>query len=187
MMENKSKSYSLVAWTDNGRVRMVPSLVKLTECELLDEIIRLREQFCRKKEDRDIHGVFTMTPNEEIEGRIDISKAYERLADFELESGSVREAWWALTKAAACCADCSDGLWIYDRNSFYPALPLLRRFYALHGRALRLIGRYPSLRKLYRGSELEEDYRTFSADRRLLREEIREADTWRKAMHFGSR
>ena len=186
-MENQSKSYALVAWTDKGRVRMIPSLVKQTECELLDEIIRLRETFCRKKEERDRHGIFTMTPAEEIEGRIAISQAYERLADFEWESGTAKEAWWALTRAAACCADCSDGLWTYGRNNFYPALPLLRRFYALHGRVLRLVEQYPSLRKLYRGSELEKDYLTFSADRRLFREEIREADTWRKAMHFGSR
>lgn len=184
-MEKNSKTYALVAWTENGRVRMVPSLANEYKHELLEELITLTEAFNKRQWERDRHGRFTMTPGEEIDGRIEISLAYERLAGVYLDSDAVRDACWALCKAADWCADCSDGLWIYDANSFYPAVPLVRRFYEMHRQVLRLVRQHPSLREIYRGSQLESDFLLFSKDRRLMQEEIREGDEWRKAMNFG--
>lgn len=186
-MENNSKTYALVAWTENGNVRMVPSLSKDLENEMLEEIIRLKKDFESDMSERDAFGAWTMSPEKEIGHRIAISRAFEKMADYYLGTGAVKDARWALTRAALECADCSDGLWIFDENSYYPAIPLLRRFYAMHGRVLQLIKRYPSLRRLYKGSDLERDYLTFSEDHRLLHEEIREADAYRKGMRFGSR
>lgn len=186
-MENNSKTYSLVAWTENGRIRLAPELSKEAECSLLDELCALTDDFRVRSDERDRHGRFTMTPKEEIDGRIAISAAYEKLADFYLETEAVNKAWWALTRAAKCCADCSDGLWVHSGSSFHPAVPLVRRFYAVHSRVLQIARRCDRLRELYRGSELEQDYLTFSQDRRLCREEIREADEWRRAMYFGRR
>lgn len=186
-MENNSKKYALVAWTENGKVRMTPWLSKEVEGSLLDELCTLTHDFSVRSEERDRHGRFLMTPEEEIDARITLSMAYEKLADFYLETEAVNDAWWAMVRAAEYCADCSDGLWVYDTNSFYPAIPLVRRFYAMHSRILQLVKQHAPLRHLYRGSELEQDYLTFSKDRRLFQEEVREAEEWRRAMRFGSR
>ena len=166
-MEKNSKNYQLVAWTENGNVRMIPSLALESECELLDELCTLTTEFHTKQDARDRHGRFTMTPQEEIEARLALSDAYEKLAGFYLAKGAIRDGYWALDRAAEWCADCSDGLWIYDENSFYPAVPLVRRFYAIHERIISLIREYPRLRLLYEGSYLEKDFLTFSQDRRL--------------------
>lgn len=186
-MENNSKNYQLVAWTEQGHVRMIPSLACEREYELLDEVIRAKKELDCKMSKRDRHGRFTISPKEEIEGFIAISRAYEKVADYYTETGKIRDAYQMLTDAANCCTGCSDWLWIYDDNSFYPTIPLLRRFYAMHGRVLQLVRQHLSLWKLYRGSSLESNYLTFSADRFLLQEEVREADAWRKAMHLGRR
>ena len=43
-MENKSKSYSLVAWTENGQVRMIPSLVNEMKVPYEEKIARIESQ-----------------------------------------------------------------------------------------------------------------------------------------------
>lgn len=40
-MKNKSKSYSLVAWTENGQVRMIPSLVNEMKVPYEEKIARI--------------------------------------------------------------------------------------------------------------------------------------------------
>ena len=179
-MENNSKSYALVAWTDNGRVRLNPGLLDDEILRDLDETCRLKLAFLRELERRDAAGRRCRGyARREIDARIALSRSYERLAGTFLLAARIRDAWWALGQAAEVCADASDALWVQGENSSHPAFPLLHRFYEMHGQALRLARRYPSLRKLYRGSGLERDYLEFSLDQRLLWEELREAEAWR--------
>ena len=188
-MENNSKTYALVAWTDKGRVLLTPGLLDEEILRDLDETCRLSLAFRQELERRDAAGRRCRGyARREIDARIALSRSYERLAGSYLSAARIRDAWWALGKGAAVCADASDALWVQGENGSHPAFPLLRRFYEMHGQALRLARRYPSLRKLYRGSGLERDYLEFSLDQRLLMEEIREADAWRTGMqHEASR
>ena len=186
-MENNFPLYALVAWTVGGSVRAIPELAQ-RDIELdIEEALRL----CRSQHEDSPRGADGRWSREKIEQeiglRLAISRSFEKLAGSYLWADAPQDAYWALRRAAEICTDCPDTLWIYDEHGVYPTIPLLRRFYAMHGRILQLIRRRPSLRRMYAGSGLEASYRAFSADARIFRDEIREADAYRKGMRLGRR
>ena len=166
-------SYELVAWTDHGRLRMIPSLVE----ELARPDLERLEEQDRCPEDG----------TAEIDWLIGRSCEYERLADFFRRVGDWEEEYRALDLAARVCSWCSDSLWLQGTHSDFPALPLLYRFLAMHGRALRLARQHPLLMERYQGSTLESHFLWFTRDEREDDETFRAETERRRAWRFGRR
>ena len=99
-------SYELVAWTDHGRLRMIPSLVE----ELARPDLERLEEQDRCPEDG----------TAEIDWLIGRSCEYERLADFFRRVGDWEEEYRALDLAARVCSWCSDSLWLQGTHSDSP-------------------------------------------------------------------
>ena len=81
------KSYQLVAWTDKGRVRMLPSEVNTFLHEELDKINRLSDRI-RYNTCHEVHDL------------LEWSCAYEKLALQLLDLGQVEDAFRQLSQAA---------------------------------------------------------------------------------------
>lgn len=168
-MENKSKSYSLVAWTENGQVRMVPSLVNEMKAPYQEKIARIESQ--------DYENEATWL--------IARSRAWEEYAGFFLDLGYYKQAYRCYENAARICTYCSDIFWVQDENSERPVLPLFRRFLSMHNRCKSLIRSHASLKDEYVGSDLEDSYLFYTLDERRLERELLECHESMKAWRFG--
>lgn len=168
-MENKSKSYSLVAWTENGQVRMVPSLVNEMKVPYEEKIARIESQDYKN----------------EVGWLIAQSKAWEEYARFFLNLGYYKQAYQCYENAARVCSFCSDIFWVQDENSERPIMPLYYRFLSMHNRCKWLIRQYPVLKDEYRNSDLEKSYLFYSSDDRRREQEVNESYESMKAWHFG--
>ena len=167
-----NKTYSLVAWTEDGEVRMIPSLINECSLPYRQRIASLESQWGK-------------TENE-VGLIIAQSRAHEDLARFFLRVGRIREAYQEYENAAEVCAICYDDLWVQGDRCDGPMLPLYKRFLAMHSRCLDLVGKYSSLRRYYEGSHLQSRFLWFTLDTRNERKERRDAREARKAWRFGS-
>jgi|GEM_PF-481864 len=167
-----SKKYTLVAWTDGGELRMVPSLVNIAAEPYRERIARLKALW------------------EEVEDEIGWllarSRAHERFARFLLSVGYPREAYEEYRNAAMVCAFCSDELWLQGESCDFPALPLLYRFLSMHRQCVRLALKDEFLRRRYKGSNLEGHYLFFTLDDRITEQELSESYESMRAWRFGS-
>ena len=168
-MENKSKSYFLVAWTENGQVRMIPSLVNELKLPYEEKIARIE----------------SLDYENEVGWLIARSRAWEEYARFFLNLGYFRQAYQCYEIAAGVCSFCSDIFWVQDENSERPVLPLYHRFLSMHNRCKWLIRQHPVLGDEYRGSDLENSYLFYSSDDRRREREFNESYESMKAWHFG--
>ena len=168
-MENKSKSYSLVAWTGNGRARMIPSLVNEMKRPYEEKIARIESR----------------GGDDEIGRLMALSRAWDEYARFFLNLGYFKQAYRCCENAAMVCTDCSDGLWRQGETCEFPTLPLLYRFFSMHNRCKRLIKEHPALRYEYDGSHLERSYLFFTRDARRSEKEFDESYESMKAWRFG--
>ena len=152
-----SKKYTLVAWTDGGELRMVPSLVNIAAEPYRERIEHLEARW------------------EEVEDEIGWllarSRAHERFARFLL---------------SVVCAWCSDELWLQGESCDFPALPLLYRFLSMHRQCIRLALKDEYLRHRYKGSDLEGHYLFFTLDDRITEQEFSESRESMRAWRFGS-
>ena len=166
-----NKKYSLVAWTEKGRVRMIPSLVNEVSIPYRETIERLKN---RERVFRDkvawLHAR---------------SRAHERFARSLLHVGHPWEAYVEFENAAEVCGMCPDELWNDGDEGYFPELSLLRRFLSMHAECLRLAARDRFLRISYDGSRLQRAYRTYTLDFRELEREIAEAIDTTRAWNFG--
>ena len=170
-MENKSKSYSLVAWTENGQVRMIPSLVNEMKVPYEEEIARIESQDYRN----------------EVGWLIVRSRSWEEYARSYLDLGYFRQAYQCYANAAQVCTYCSDILWTENETCETPVLPLLYRFLSMHNRCKWLIKEHPVLQYEYDGSSLKRSYLFFTQDNRLMETEFRKSYESMKAWRFGKR
>ena len=166
-----NKKYTLVAWTDNGRLRMVPSLIN--ECSL---------PYRERIEWLDSHYP---DDDDEIGWLLKRSRAHERFAGFLLSVGHPREAYLEYANAAMVCTLCSDGLWLQGENCGFPTLPLLYRFLSMHRQCLMLALKDEYIRNLYRGGDLEGHYLFFTLDDRITNRELSESYESMRAWRFG--
>ena len=166
-----SKKYTLVAWTENGKVRMVPSIVN----EAADYY---RQRIARLESLRD-------EVEDEIGWLLAQSRTHEDFARFLLRVGHPREAYTEFCNAATVCTFCSDELWLQGDNCGFPALPLLRRFLSMHRECVRLAQGDRVLAITYARSDLRKDYLHFTQDDRDATREL--DDVWEemKAWRFG--
>ena len=166
-----NKKYTLVAWTERGQVRMIPSLVNEVSLPYRQRIERIESR----------EGVFR-DPVAWLHAQ---SRAHERFARFLLSVGHPREAYVEFENAAEVCGLCPDELWNDGDAGYFPELSLFRRFLSMHGECLRLAAGDRFLRISYEGSRLQRDYRTFTLDFRELDREIADAIDTTRAWHFG--
>ena len=164
-MENKSKSYSLVAWTENGQVRMVPSLVNEMKVPYEEKIARIESQVYEN----------------EVGWLIAQSRAWEEYARFFIEIGYYRQAYRCYENAARVCTFSSDIFWVQDENCERPVLPLYYRFLSMHNRCKGLIRQHPVLMDEYRDSDLEKSYLFYTRDDRR-----REREFWNSNLFIVS-
>ncbi|MBR1888167.1 MAG: hypothetical protein IJ813_06840 [Bacteroidales bacterium] len=166
-----SKNYTLVAWTEKGNLRMVPSLVNVAAEPYKERIERLEAQW------EDVE--------DEIGWLLARSRAHERFARFLLSVGYPREAYEEYRNAAMVCAWCSDGLWLQGEACDFPALPLLYRFLSMHRQCVRLAMKDEFLRNRYKGSDLEGHYLFFTLDDQITDREFSESYASMRAWRFG--
>lgn len=166
-----SKKYTLVAWTENGEVRMVPSLIHVASKPYRDRIERVESRW--------------EEVNDEIGWLLAQSRAHEDFARFLLRVGHPRKAYVEFENAARVCIWCSDTLWLQGESCDFPALPLLYRFLAMHRECVRLAAKDRFLTLAYEGSELESDYLFFTRDDRETERIFDACFESRKAWRFG--
>ena len=164
--------YTLVAWTEDGELRMVPSLVNVA-AEPYRERIAHMESMWEDVED-------------EIGWLLARSRAHERFARFLVSVGYPREAYQEFRNAAMVCTWCSDELWLQGESCDFPALPLLYRFLSMHRQCIRLALKDEYLRRSYKGSDLEDHYLFFTRDDRITEQELSESRESLRAWKFGS-
>ena len=75
-----AKSYQLVAWTDKGQVRMIPSQLKAYISEEIEHLNRINDSVR--------YGTY-----HEVNDLLKVSSAYENLALNLLDLGKVEEAF----------------------------------------------------------------------------------------------
>lgn len=129
-----AKNYVLAAWTEKGKVRMIPSLVNELSIPYREEIERLegnRENYRR-----------------EVGWLLARSRAHEAFARFLLRVGYPKEAYLEFENAAKVCA----------YGAGFPTPPLLSRFLSMHGECMDLTAGNRLLQLRYAGSELESLY-----------------------------
>ena len=166
-----SKKYTLVAWTENGQVRMIPSLIN-DAAEPYKKRIAYLESLCEEVED-------------EIGWLLAQSRAHEAFAKFLLNVGHPREAFVEFSNAAIVCTNCSDIFWMQGDNCSFPTLPLLCRFHAMHRECLRLAERDRFLALSYEKSDLRKYFLSFIRDDREIERELNEVYESQKAWRFG--
>ena len=111
-----TKSYQLVAWTDKGQVRMIPSEVTDYIHAELEAIDRQADSIRYRSE-------------QERGGILKLSQAYEKLAVGLLRLGRIEDAFEQYARAAQCCLQSSE----WDDTEWGEILckPLRGRFFAM--------------------------------------------------------
>jgi len=166
-----NKKYTLVAWTEKGQVRMIPSLV--------NEVSRpYRENICRIENRGEMF-------RDKVAWLHAQSRAHEKFALFLLRVGHPREAYVEFENAAEVCTWCPDERWNHGDEGSFPELSLCRRFLSMHAECRRLALADRFLQISYEGSCLQRDYRTFTLDFREADREIAEAVDTTRAWNFG--
>lgn len=169
-----NKKYALAAWTEGGRIRMIPSLVNELSVPYREKIERLDGQW---NVDR--------TDGQEIGWILAKSRAHEDFARFLLRVGYPKEAFIEYENAAKVCLYCSDRLWLQGVRGDFPALPLYHRFLAMHRQCLRLTEGNPVLQGCYQQGELKGLYEWMTIDERDDEVELEKIIEYRKAWRFG--
>ena len=166
-----NKKYTLVAWTENGQVRMVPSLINDVAEPYRRRIAHLESLYEEVKD--------------EIGWLLTRSRAHEAFARFLLSVGHPREAFLEYSNAAIVCTLCSDRLWVEGDRCDFPEIHLLSRFLAMHRECVRLAQGDRFLAFSYEHSELRKDYLYFTRDERDVRRVLDEVRDEMKAWKFG--
>ena len=170
-MENKSKSYGLVAWVRNGQLRMIPSLVKECCVPYDEKIENLWKEF--------------RVNDDEVGMLLKISREHEAYARFLMSVGDKTAAYHQYEQAALVCTWCSDKYWLQGVSVDFPVLPLLHRFLSMHGVCRRMAAESELIRYKYVGSEVQGNYLTFTYDDWVDDQEYLQYVEDRKAWRFG--
>ncbi len=166
-----SKKYTLVAWTENGEVRLVPSLIN-DAAEPYRRRIAYLESFRGDVEDE---GGWLIAQ----------SRAHEAFARFLLRVGHPREAYVEFSNAAVVCTFCPDTVRAQGGTGDPRARALAGRFLAMHSECVRLAQMDRLLGLIYEGGELQRRYLHYTRDSIEVKRESNEIQDTRKAWKFG--
>lgn len=167
-----TKATQLVAWTDGGRLRMIPSLVKQLSQQLIERINAIDEQRPKSHFDDPEHFIA-------------LSQAYEALAFFYERVGYWRESFSAYVNAADVCLHCDDIWWCDCDEGYLLSKPFRGRFFAMYFACQRLLRKHPKLRNTSSFDTLRHDYEILTRVSRIWEEEFNEALETVRVWHFG--
>ena len=169
----KNRTRQLVAWTENGRVRMIPSLV---------------EQFARPFRERieEIEGTRPHDFREQPKYLIELSRAYEALGHYYERLGYHQEAFDAYV-AAAVEVTCVDDFWWCDcDDGAVLSQPFWGRFFAMYAQCRRLFRKHPFLKNTASYETLLHEFDYVTAPTDIWHEEFDEAMETLHAWRFGA-
>ena len=173
-----AKSYQLVAWTDKGQVRMIPSQLNAYIHEEVEHLNRIN--------DRVRYGTY-----HEVGDLLKVSSAYEKLALSLLDLGQTEAAFLLLAEAAHCCT-ASWNNWEDTEWGYVLCKPLRGRFFAMFCACKDLVRKYSKLHYVWEDSGLQEACDHLNYAVRLFElecygdsGEFREAWNYSKALEFG--
>lgn len=144
------KSSQLVAWTENGRVRMLPSLVRQLAQPYIEQI-------------EDIESLRPFHFREQPKYLIQLSRAYEDLGRFYERVGYIRNAFDAYASAAIEVTNVDDFWWCDCDEGFVLSMPFRGRFFTMYGQCRRLLRKHPALRNTASFAALMDDYKRVTA------------------------
>lgn len=137
-----AKSYQLVAWTDKGRVRMIPSQLKAYINDEIQQLNRINDSVR--------YGTY-----HEVNDLLKVSSAYEKLALNLLDLGKAEEAFLLLAEAAHCCT-ASLNNWRETEWGDVLEKPLRGRFFAMFCACKDLVRKHPKLKYVWEDSGLQQ-------------------------------
>lgn len=170
-MEKRTRQ--LVAWTDNGRIRMIPSLIR---------------QFAQPHIER-IAEIESNRPNsfkEQPRYLIDLSRAYESLGNYYERFGYIREAFDAYVEAAISVTRADDYWWCDCDEGFFLSKPLQGRFFEMYVYCRRLFRMCPALKDSIAFESLMYEYKLLTAVTDIWHSEFVEAMETSRAWRFGA-
>ena len=138
-----AKSYQLVAWTDKGQVKMIPSEIADFLHKELDILNRLSDRI-RYKTYHEVHDL------------LQVSCAYEKLGLRLLDLGQIEDAFIQFSMAALCCTG-SGNNWRETEWGDVLEKPLRGRFFAMFCQCKSLVRRYPKLQYSWEESGLQSE------------------------------
>ena len=144
------KSSQLAAWAENGRVRMLPSLVR-----------QLAQPYIARIEE--IESLRPFHFREQPKYLIELSRAYENLGVYYERVGYIREAFDAYAAAAIEVTNVDDFWWCDCDEGFILSMPFRGRFFTMYGQCRRLLRKYPALRDTAACAALMDDYKRVTA------------------------
>ena len=139
------KQRQLVAWTENGQIHMIPSLVQQMAQPFLERIAELESL-------RPFHY------KEQPHYLISLSRAYEALGLYYERVGHIREAFDAYVAAALAVTEVDDYWWCDCDEGFVLSQPFRGRFFTVYGQCRKLLYKHPYLRDTAACESLMHDF-----------------------------
>ena len=168
-----AKTYQLMAWTDKGQVKMVPSLV----AELAEPYVQRIQDL---EDEPRAHG-----EDAETEQLIRRSRAHEALARFFMRVGYWEDAFLQFADAALLITNCSDDRWNDAEVGFLLHTPLEHRFLAMYNRCRDLAEEHPAIKGSEQWQKLRHDWDMVTDVHRIWSAEFREVSRSARAWKFG--
>ena len=170
-----AKTYQLMAWTDKGQVKMIPSLVP-----------ELAEPFVKRIHAAE-HETRACGEDAETEQLIRHSRAHEALARFFLRVGYWEDAFLQFAEAAMAVTNCSDELWNDAEVGFLLHTPLEHRFLAMYNRCREIADDHPAIKGSIQWHKLQRKWQSVTNVHRIWADEFREVTQIARAWRFGGR
>ena len=168
-----AKTYQLLAWTEKGQVKMIPSLV----AELAEPFV---QRIQAVEDEPRAHG-----KDAETLQLIRHSRAHEALARFFLRVGYWEDAFLQFAEAAMAVTNCSDELWNDAEVGFLLHTPLEHRFLAMYNRCREIAEEHPAIKGSVQWQKLRHDWDMVTDVHRIWSAEFREVSRSARAWKFG--
>lgn len=165
-----TKLYQLVAWTEKGQARMVPSLVAESVQTLTEALETLERQGpC----------------DDEISWLLRRSRAHEALGSVYEGNGQWLAAFSELVLAATVCTDGYESCWLDCDEGYLLVRPLRGRFFAMYARCRTLLQEHPQLQAAPGNGRLQEALSRVTRMERIWSDEFNAGLEASRAWNFG--
>lgn len=163
-----------MAWTQKGKVKMVPSLV----AELAEPYVRRIQTV---EDEPQAWG-----EDAETEQLLRHSYAHEALGRFFLRVDYWEDAFLEFSKAAMAVTNCTDNRWIDAGEGYVLYAPLEHRFLSMYGRCRQIAKEHPAIKNSIEWQKLFREWRVVTMMARFWDAEFDEGLQTAKAWRFGS-
>lgn len=172
-----ANSYQLVAWTDKGQVRMIPSEVTAYLHAEMAVIDRMADKI----------RYLTVYERSDI---FRVSQSYEKLAVRMMDLGRTEDAFELYVQAAQCCLSSNE--WQHTEWGEILCKPLRGRFFAMYCACKDLARKYPKLKYNWDESGLRDSLNSvtyafdcFENEWNASSGDPKEAQAYSRALNFG--